>query len=147
MTSYRVQTVCAEVNNFVRKFAFIVMEHRLYNKTKKGSQKASDFDLQNVFAFYSVMLFLILSCFIVIVMTLNCQAERWVFKWWHLLRFYMRKTQPNVDSYKVWIVRAGETEIPHQCILRNIKWKDILVVIIERKEERWFNTNSKSCIF
>ena len=82
-------------------------------------------------------------CFIVIAMTMNCHGERWVFKWWHLLRFYMRKTQPNVDSYKVWIVRAGEREIPHECIRRNIKWKDILVVIIERKEERWFNINSK----
>ena len=126
---------------------FIVMENRLYNKTKKDSQKAFDFDLQNVFGFYSLMLFLILICFIVIVMTMNCQAARWVFKWWHLLRFYMRKTHPNVDSYKVWIVIAWEIEIPHECILGNIKWKDILVVIIERKEERWFNINSKSCIF
>ena len=118
--------------NFVRNLLFIVMESRLYNKTKKASQKAFDFDLQNVFSFYSRMLFLILICFIVIVMTMNCQAERWVFKWWHLLRFYMRKTHPNVDSYKVWKVRAGEIEIPHECILRNIKWKDILVVIIGR---------------
>ena len=29
------------------------MENRLYNKTKKDSQKAFDFDLQNVFGFYS----------------------------------------------------------------------------------------------